>query len=327
MQLQGDSLDEILIQAYKQIQLFGVANKGSRGDHKELVGVSLRLKHPRARLSRSNDRGLPSAVGEFLWYLSKSDDVEFITAYIPAYKYEVGPNGRINGAYGPRLFATFGLDQIEAVSELLQRKPSTRRAVVQLYAATDLLIDEEVPCTTTLQFLIREGRLHLVASLRSNDAYLGLPHDVFCFTMLQEMMANRLSLELGEYVQMVGSFHLYDKHQARSERYIKEGHHRLEEMPPMPKGDPFALVPALMEVETLVRAGDASASSAISALPDFWADIMRLAQAKLATTPDGLDPIRSKLSNKGYEAYIDDRKDWLTRKIVKAENGDEKVSK
>lgn len=322
MELEGESLDEILIQAYAALLQSGAANHGTRGGHQELIGVCLRLKHPRARLSRSNDRGLPSAVGEFLWYLSKSDDLEFISAYIPAYKEEVGPSGRIHGAYGPRLFGAYGLDQIEAVTDLLRRKPGTRRAVVQLYAASDLSADdkEEVPCTTTLQFFIRDGRLHLVASLRSNDAYLGLPHDIFCFTMLQEMMANRLGLELGEYVQMVGSFHLYDKHKARAERYMREGHHRLAQMPPMPAGDPFDTVPALLKVEALVRARDSAAPSAISSLPDFWGDIMRLAQAKLATVPEDLDSIRSSLSDKAYEAYIDDRKAWLASRTPKIES-------
>jgi thymidylate synthase len=317
LDIEGDSLDEVLIDAYRQIQKLGVPNKGSRGDHRELIGVCIRIRHPRARLSRSNDRGVPSAVGEFLWYMSGTDDIDFITAYIPNYQKEVGPSGRINGAYGPRLFSSFDVDQIEAVTDLLRRKPSTRRAVIQIYGARDLLTDEEVPCTTTLQFFVREGRLHLMASLRSNDAYLGLPHDVFCFTMLQEMMANRLGLELGEYVQMVGSFHLYDKHDARTERYMDEGHHRLAEMPPMPAGDPFRMVPEVLRVEAMIRRGDDAATAAIAALPDFWADVLRLAQAKLAKTASELDVIRGQLKNTDYEAYIDDRKDALERQAAR----------
>jgi thymidylate synthase len=37
----------------------------------------------------------------------------------------------------------------------------------------------------------------MVTTMRSNDAYLGLPHDVFCFTMLQEIIARSLGREIG----------------------------------------------------------------------------------------------------------------------------------
>src|SRR5262249_22810628 len=147
------------------------------------------------------------------------DDVEFVAAYIPRYRKEADDAGKVNGAYGPRLMSRYGLNQIDAVTDLLRRKQGTRRAVIQIYDARDLQTDEEVPCTTTLQFFIRDDRLHLAASLRSNDAYRGLPHDVFCFTMLQEMMAQRLGLGLGEYFQQVGSFHLYTSDETKVARY------------------------------------------------------------------------------------------------------------
>ncbi|UNU44528.1 thymidylate synthase [Sphingopyxis sp. YF1] len=319
MEIIGDSLDDILIEAYKKLQSLGVPNEGSRGDHRELIGVSIRIGHPRARLSRSNDRGLPfSALGEFLWYLTKSDDIDFITAYIPNYKKEIGPDGRINGAYGPRLFSTYGLDQIEAVIDLLERKPHTRRAVLQLYAAKDLKIDAEVPCTTTLQFFIRDEKLHLMASLRSNDAYLGLPHDVFCFTMLQEMIANRLGVGLGEYIQMVGSFHLYEEHEENASRYTQEGHHRLVEMPPMPAGDPFALVDKILEAEQQIRTGSGDPTELMSLLPPYWADLLRLVQARFADHPDKIDAIRSGLTDPLFQTYIDDRRDKQSAKLERA---------
>jgi len=260
-----------------------------------------------------------SALGELLWYLTKSDDLDFIVAYISAYRKEANADGHINGAYGPRLFSSYGLDQVEAVTELLKRKPTTRRAVVQLYGAKDLQIDEEVPCTTTLQFFIRDGRLHLLASLRSNDVYLGLPHDIFCFTMLQEMMALRLDVELGEYRQSVGSFHLYDRHESRVEHYLKEGHHGLAEMPPMPSGDPFAMSGQLLQVEAQIRAG---ASDGITALPPYWADLMRLVQAHFTDDPSAMDDIKASLSNASYGTYIDDLRDRRTAALEKLSEGE-----
>ncbi len=316
--IEGDSLDEILIEAYHRLQESGLPNVGTRGPNKEIIGVGLRIAHPRARLSRSANRGLPfSALGEFLWYLTKSDDVAFITAYISAYEDEIDESGAIPGAYGPRIYSRYGLDQIETVIKLLERKPNTRRAVIQVYAATDLETDDEVPCTTSLQFFIRDGRLHLMASLRSNDAYLGLPHDVFCFTMLQEMMARRLNVEVGDYLQMVGSFHLYDKHEIRAANYIKEGHQSFAPMPKMPAGDPFLIVPEVLRVEQMIRTGQAAAEEAIRALPDYWADLMRLVQAHFTADPSMLDMITAQLGNQSYGTYIDDLRDRRIAKLAK----------
>ena len=116
MEIVGESVDEVLIDAYGRIQAEGAPNVGSRGKNKEVIGATLRIRHPRARLSRSADRGLPfSALGEFLWYLTGAGDADFITAYIPAYANEVGRSGIINGAYGPRIFSRYGLDQLEGV--------------------------------------------------------------------------------------------------------------------------------------------------------------------------------------------------------------------
>lgn len=182
-------------------------NKGTRGDNTELLGVSLKLGRPRARLSRSEDRGHPfSALGELLWYLAGRNDLEFIEPYIPRYRREA-EGGVLHGAYGPRLFrAGNAIDQIDNVTKLLRRRPWSRRAVIQLFGAEDLTRDfPEIPCTTTLQFHLREHCLHLTVCMRSNDAYWGLPHDVFCFTMLQEIMARRLDVQLGQYFHYVGS--------------------------------------------------------------------------------------------------------------------------
>jgi thymidylate synthase len=100
---------------------------------------------------------------------------------------------------------------------LLQKRPASRRAALQIYDARDLAQEhKDVPCTCTLQFFVRDGRLEMATYMRSNDAYLGLPHDVFAFTMLQELVARSLGVEVGVYRHMVGSLHLYEVDRANS---------------------------------------------------------------------------------------------------------------
>ena len=116
MEISGDGLDDVLIELYGRLLASPGRNKGTRGDTRELLGVGIRIRRPRARLSRSENRGKPfSALGEFLWYLSGSDELDFIRPYIKRYTDEAGPDGTINGAYGPRLFAMRGIDQVAEV--------------------------------------------------------------------------------------------------------------------------------------------------------------------------------------------------------------------
>lgn len=310
MEIKEDSLDGLLVVLYDALISGGAKNDGSRGPNLELLGVTLRLTKPRARLSRSEDRGKPfSALGELLWYLTGSDKLDFIEPYVPRYKKEA-QNGIVHGAYGPRLFAMRdNTNQVANVLAMLSKNPGSKRAVIQLFNAEDIEKRyPEVPCTTTLQFMAREGHLHTSVTMRSNDAYLGLPHDVFCFTMLQEMVATTLGLELGEYYHYVGSMHLYTKDLDAAGRYTEEGHQRTVEMPAMPRGAPFDFVSVLKNVEERLRHGEPVA--AITVAPDeYWADIIRLYQAFWASGDDDtLDALRDAVTTPIYKNYIDGRR-------------------
>ncbi|HET7550626.1 MAG TPA: thymidylate synthase [Gemmatimonadaceae bacterium] len=248
----------------------------------------LELTNARARLSRTESKGTPfSALGEFCWYLSGRGDYKSIEYYLKdAYdpKEDVEADGSVSGAYGPRLIGPRDDDQLERVVTLLKRKETTRRAVLQLFDADDLRTGQhDVPCTCTIQFLNREQRLELVTYMRSNDAYKGLPHDVFCFTLLQEWVARRLGVDVGVYKHTVGSLHLYNDDVDRAKRYLDEGFQStLSPMPPMPTREPQAALAALLDAEEALRIsppdfGRAAAKEA--ALDGYWGDLVRLLRA------------------------------------------------
>ncbi len=182
-----DTLDDLMRASIQAILKDGEpVGESSRGSNRELRGVLLRLTNPRARLSHTETKGkVFSPIGELAWYLAGSNDAGFIIYYISKYKKNSEADGTIHGAYGPRLFSKDWGDQFGHVVNLLREKPSTKKAVIQLFDSDDLCDTyKDVPCTCTLQFLIRSGRLYLITSMRSNDAYLGLPHDVFSFTIV-----------------------------------------------------------------------------------------------------------------------------------------------
>lgn len=280
MYIKEKSLDDLLHKVTSKLLKSRNRIKASRGDATELTGVLLQLTDPRARLSRTEKKGhVFSCLGELLWYLAGTNDLHFISYYVPRYEQESDDGQTIHGGYGPRLFNMAGqYNQIENVLNLLKKRRSSRRAVIQLFDAEDIARHhKEIPCTCTLQFMVRNGRLHMFTYMRSNDAFLGLAHDIFAFTMLQEIMARAIGVDIGAYKHAAGSLHLYDCHKKDAQQYIDEAFQSRVPMPPMPTGDPWRSIRMVLEAEYQIRNGNVVDASALNIGP-YWEDLVRLLQ-------------------------------------------------
>lgn len=311
--MRADSLDDLLAKVYRQILSRGTLIDPTKGSAHEIYGVLLRLSAPRLRLSRTESRGLLfSCLGELVWMLAGSNALNFIEHYIGAYR-DLSDDGRtVHGAYGPRMFGKHPNNQLARVIASLKNKPDSRQAVVQLFDRRDVLAyHKDIPCTCTMQFVLRARRLHMLTFMRSNDAWLGLPHDIFAFTMIQELVARSLGVELGEYRHSVGSLHLYDRDDKKAIRYLEEGWQSGRPMPPMPQGDPWSSVRTLLAFEETVRNGDASAIDPRDFMDPYWADLATLlAIHKAGKTTGNQNEIRRlkrRLSNDVYGMYINKR--------------------
>ncbi len=105
------------------------------------------------------------------------------------------------------------VDQLSRVVETLQADPDSRRALIQLYdPAQDAAGHKDVPCTLGFRFHLRAGRLHMATTMRGQDVWIGMPYDVFFYTVLHELIAGWLDAELGEFRLHIGSLHIYDEH-------------------------------------------------------------------------------------------------------------------
>lgn len=279
MFIKEKSLDDLLRKVFEKTMKSKTLVSATRGDSRELSGVLLQLSHPEARLSRSESKGTVfSCLGELLWYLDGSKDLEFISYYIPLYEDDSEDDETIYGGYGPRFFNTRGNNQIDNIINLLKKKDTTRRAVIQLFDASDLAVPhKDIPCTCTLQFLIRDKRLHMFTNMRSNDVYFGLPHDIFSFTMLQEIIARTLNVKLGKYKHFVGSLHLYTKHVKNAEQFLKEGWQENIPMPLMPPSNPWTSIKSVLDAEKIIRSGKSIDVNSL-ALSPYWEDLVRLLQ-------------------------------------------------
>ncbi|WP_030200757.1 thymidylate synthase [Streptomyces sp. NRRL S-87] len=179
----------------------------------EVIGAHLTLTDPRRRLvSLPPARVLNAAfaAAEATWILSGSDGGWIYTYNQRMAQY--ADDGVLRGAYGPRMRAWRpGHDQLDHVRRTLLEDPDSRRALIQLYDPDrDIPHHSDVPCTLGYRFYLRDGRLQMHTTMRSQDLWLGFCYDVFTATVLHELMAHWIGAELGPYHHHVDSLHLYD---------------------------------------------------------------------------------------------------------------------
>lgn len=213
---------------------------------KELLNYHISLRDPRNRVITFPERKTSTKylLGEFIWYLTGSNDVKGILPYATFWDgirnsgdFDEYPAGTINSNYGNRIFghaepAAFWEGRIQPINqwaetvELLKRDKDTRQAIMNIHVPSDRHVgNKDVPCTLSLQWFIRENQLHLIVNMRSNDIILGFTNDVFQFTMLQEAMTLSLretypELQLGHYYHNAGSMHIYSRHFEMAESII-----------------------------------------------------------------------------------------------------------
>lgn len=239
----GSTFDDLYYQVLYNLNRLPQHICSPRGSKvKENIACTLVLGDPRARLlsCKSREANYGFSTGEFLWYWQGKQDLDSMLYYNKRMKDFSNDGVTLNSAYGWRLkkkhevdvFRPFG--QWTTAIRTLVKDPDSRRAVLLINSPEDqMFADEEssndVPCTLSLQFFIRENKLDLHVHMRSNDVIWGLTSDLFSFTLLQECMLLELKewgkfseLELGKYFHTAGSMHVYERHFAQSEDIIKE---------------------------------------------------------------------------------------------------------
>jgi thymidylate synthase len=96
------------------------------------------------------------------------------------------------------------------INELIKNKDS-RRASISIYDAKDRYnFENDTPCTYAINFRILDDKLNMSVMMRSNDLWYGFANDQYCFSKLQELVANRLDIKVGSYFHFVNDLHLYN---------------------------------------------------------------------------------------------------------------------
>jgi thymidylate synthase len=256
----SNSLDDIYQKVASKI-LFSGEDVIARGlSFKECRFQHLVLTNPRNRIISNDARkfSYKFAMAEFIWIMSGQCNLEMIGTYNKRIREFSDDGCTLHGAYGPRLrhwsLQHGDVDQLENCFQRLRKDLYTRQAsIVILDPAIDFTTPtKDVPCNNYLQFLYRENKLDLVVYVRSNDLYLGFPYDIFEWTMLQEIFAKALNVELGQYHHLVGSLHIYTQD---FEKFNKIIHTQVspQEMPPMPDSTNLSIIDELAHYEEALR--------------------------------------------------------------------------
>lgn len=172
----------------------------------ELTNVQVQIQYPNHVITVKG-RDLKYEIGalEACSLVGQFNVPELFTERIKKFKF-FERNGVQWGSYGPRIAGDLG-----QVVELLEKDKDSRQAVLSIFdSRRDLNRGEpDIPCTIAVQFLYRNGALHMRTMMRSNDIWLGFPYDSIQFFALHAAVACALTVPIGFYYHNVGSLHLY----------------------------------------------------------------------------------------------------------------------
>jgi len=189
---------------------------------RELLDVTLIVDDPSEHFisQRMEPIALRYAVGEFCFFITGRNDLAMIEHYSKFWS-RISDDGKVvNSAYGKRLFIdenAHGARALQYALGTLEQDMFTRKAVLPIYHVNDSHESNDNPCTMFLQLVIRDSKLSCHAFMRSNDIWLGLPYDMFFFTLVQEIALVYLreecypNLQIGPYYHHAVSMHLYER--------------------------------------------------------------------------------------------------------------------
>ncbi len=107
------------------------------------------------------------------------------------------------------------VNQLQLIVDKLAQAPHTRRAQAILWKPGYDEGSEHPPCLQRIWCRIFDDQLVMSAHIRSNDAFKAAFMNMYAFTELQKLLAERLSdrlglpIQVGQYNHIADSFHIY----------------------------------------------------------------------------------------------------------------------
>lgn len=205
-----ESLAEMYATVGQELLEFGKTVSPRGLETKECIAPQLMLTNPRNRLVYKKERtfNLPYAIVEAIMLFSPSNELSHFSRFNKNIS-QFSDDGRtLYGAYGYRI-----AKYITDIVSKLKSDRDSRQCVLPILTIEDVLkTTKDVPCTESIKFQIRDDKLNMIVNMRSNDIIWGTPYDIFMFTMMQEIVANELDIDMGYYIHQPSSLHVYKKY-------------------------------------------------------------------------------------------------------------------
>lgn len=169
---------------------------------------------------------------ELAWYESGSTNINDIHGKDKeppaAWKYSADPHGNINSNYGHLVFSDKYFHQFAHAFNELWRNPDSRRAQM-IYNRPSIWLEfneggkSDFICTNAQTFYIRDGKLHMVSQMRSNDVVFGYKNDYAWAQYLMDrfvrnwnemaaMYSSNGEIVKGDLTWQVMNLHVYERH-------------------------------------------------------------------------------------------------------------------
>ena len=225
--------DEQFIKTCKEIIKNGYSSKGTNvrtrwddgeeANYYSIVGVQNKYdvgkEFPMITL-RNNTKTYKNAIDEILWiWQKKSNKISELHSHI--WDQWANEEGTIGKAYGYQLGKKYEfktkegikvMDQVDYVLYLLKHDQSSRRIMTNIFNHEELKDMELEPCAYGTQWLVKEGKLHLILNQRSQDMLTANGWNLMQYAALQYMFAQVSGLEVGTLTHNIGDCHIYDRH-------------------------------------------------------------------------------------------------------------------
>lgn len=176
---------------------------GTRRKANVVFSVDLSKELP---IIRSKKTYWKNAVDEALWIYQKgSNDVSELRSHI--WDAWADENGTIKKGYGYQISKH---DQVRRILTELEKDPSTRRAVIDLWQCEDLNEMTLTPCVYTHVWNIIDGKLNVSILQRSCDILVGGVFNILQFAVLNHLFARHLGVTPGNMTFMWSDCHIYE---------------------------------------------------------------------------------------------------------------------
>lgn len=179
---------------------------------KAIYNVSIEIQNPSDRDITTPWRKWSKkyAEREWNWYLSADPSVKEIKKFAPMWDKMHNGNNIVNSNYG---FQWSRNKQLQKVIEQLKNNPNSRKAWITIYDGKEKEnYDFDTPCTLAVGFDIKPNSesVDMTVCMRSNDLVYGFCNDQYCFSKLQEYVAEKLNRPVGIYTHFAHDMHIYN---------------------------------------------------------------------------------------------------------------------